>query len=487
VASGVSSAIFLRPPVAALSNGLNLAESAYDYAAEEPGFLYASVTAIAQFAFRADCAIPLKDPESYGYRVDPGEAAVEVADVLVTRSNAIAPGVAWPGAEVVADGVPKIIPSGFVIRARVNPEVLEPFFLAAILNHPVWRMWSAALAAGKSQLNLSQAQLAEIAIPNLPIPQQAAIGDSYRQVLTEIGTRLRAAEGFSARCDRLLSDACGLRVPPLTYARLTVDKFRLSEVLASSAALRIDPRFHRGEVRRILEILTVEPFVPLQQLMSSDLIKGKQPTILNEDETTAFAGPRVVSTGSIQAGVVVPELTKLTTPDHYDRAGVRQILEGDILVTMDGEGSIGKAAVFVGDYDAIPDSHVAIVRLSDSSLAPAVVCAVNCSLGQAQVDLLTTGATGQTQISKGDLLGLRVPMRVLASATAVSDAYQALTQSFEELGDTVKKLICEHSLHLTRQVCEAAVLTEDAATSLRSLGTTDALLGCLNYIRDVAT
>jgi hypothetical protein len=77
-------------------------------------------------------------------------------------------------------------------------------------------------------------------------------------------------------------------------------------------------------------------------------------------------------------------------------AGIRQIRQGDILIAMDGEGSIGKAAVFSGDYVAVPDSHLGILRLGPE-LAWALACYLNSSLGQAQIELAISGS-GETNV-----------------------------------------------------------------------------------------
>lgn len=487
IVDGIVDPVRLEPPAVLVANGLNLPEAAYDYAADDPPYRYASVTAISQYSFRTDRAVPLKDPDSFTYKTSLADAAVGPLDVLVTRSNAIAPGVAWPAAEAWAEGGPGIVPSGFVIRLKVDPNRLDPFYAAAVLNHPVWRMWTAALAAGKSQLNISQAQLADVCIPGVTRDLQDSLGGQYRQLLAAIATGLAAAEGFAARCDHLLANHAGLAVPPLRHSRLTVDHLRLSAVLCASEGMRIDARFHRGEVRQILALLDNQPTTTLRELIVGDLVKGSQPTLVSEDEATPFAGPRVVSTGCIQGGAVVPELTKLTTEECFDRAGVRQLSGGDVVLTMDGEGSIGKAATFSGDFDAVPDSHVAILRLADPTQAPAVVCVINSSLGQAQVDLSTTGSTGQTQISKADALGLRIPIVALKRSEALSQPFQDLTESFENAGASIRRLVCENAAALGQDLCASGAFTEPAAAAMTAISDPETLLAYLQRIKDVAT
>jgi len=184
----------------------------------------------------------------------------------------------------------------------------------------------------------------------------------------------------------------------------------------------------------------------LGALLKTELIKGRQPEFLAEDDGS---GPRVVATGAIQAGQVVMELTKATTDTEIDAAGPRRLEAGDLLVTMDGEGSIGKAAVFDDNYPAVPDSHVAILRLGSSELAYAMACFLNSSFGQAQFFLVTSGATGQTQISKRDLLNIIVPEDLVRNSSRVHDSFKSELRVFDTRTQRVRREICRSSATLS--------------------------------------
>ena len=87
-------------------------------------------------------------------------------------------------------------------------------------------------------------------------------------------------------------------------------------------------------------------------------MKGRQPQFVDmEAEGEAFA----IATSTLQAGQIAMDYAKPVTLASANRVPV---VAGDLLVAMDGDGSVGKAGV-VGPSDFVltVDSHVAIVPL----------------------------------------------------------------------------------------------------------------------------
>jgi hypothetical protein len=115
------------------------------------------------------------------------------------------------------------------------------------------------------------------------------------------------------------------------------------------------------------------------------------------------------------------------------------------------------------------------------------VCVINSSLGQAQVDLSTTGSTGQTQISKADALGLRIPIVALKRSEALSQPFQDLTESFENAGASIRRLVCENAAALGQDLCASGAFTEPAAAAMTAISDPETLLAYLQRIKDVAT
>lgn len=469
-----------RPYVSSMGNGLNLPESAYLVEGAESEYLYASVGAISLYVFRQERAIGLKSPADHEYSLDLEAARATPEEVLVTRSGATGvAGSAWAAA--LADPELRIIPSGFVIRIACAPSLLDPRYLASILNHPLWRVWTNSLSAGKEQRNLSQEHLRDIRVPSVEADVQLRIAEDYLETLAAIAAILRERLGLLATCDEIIRAACGLEYPDFLVEPYWVAAVPLQQI-AEAPGLRIDPRQHQQGVRRVVAALAGLPSKTLAAL-TDDIFKGRQfSTEVPEDNQADDA--RVVATVSVQAGQVVYDLTKPTRSELLVVAEAVGLRQDDVVITMDGEGSIGRAAVFELETPAAPDSHVGVLRLSEPALAPAVCCYLNSGLAQAQVELATSGSTGQTQLSKTDLASILVPSVVVERASAISAAFGQAVQSYEELGRHVRRVYCEHSARTSDALIEAGAFDGLSARAVSRFTDPAALLSLLDRVRE---
>ncbi len=150
---------------------------------------------------------------------------------------------------------------------------------------------------------------------------------------------------------------------------------------------------------------------------------------------------------------------------------------------MDGEGSIGKAAVFEGDYTAIPDAHVGLIRCEHESIANALACFINSTLGQAQIEKWISGSTGQTQLLTSDLIGLKVPWDVIANATAIEREYRAGLRTFVKVTERVRRILAVGSAAASGVLTSSDTLDPMANRFLSSLDGADDLVGLLNVLR----
>jgi len=335
-------------------NGPNIPASSYADELEDAGALYVSVGALSQFALRTESSTPLL---TIGDRISRtryklSDVSTSNDEVLLTRSGT--PGIAWPGC-LAPDGLP-IIPSGFVIRLRV--ENFNTVTLSALLNHPVWRLRSLALSAGKRQDNISQATLSDIPIPTLDRDAQQKVADIYRATLGEIEA-ISGEDRLSEVCDGIVADVADLLPVRSIGSEITTRTVRLPEV-AYSPTTRADNRWHGVANQRVLAALKQVPTLPLGAVLTALPSKGRQPTYLEEpDGDDAFA----IATATLQMGQVVLENAKPIPLDSLRPAAA--VKSGQLLVAMDGDGSLGKAAVVPDtSLQLMRDSHVAVVETS---------------------------------------------------------------------------------------------------------------------------
>ena len=433
--------------------------ASYSRQDEEPEGLYVSVGEISRFVLRPSEAAGLRFGLDGISESQATSLACKAEDVLITRSGT--PGIAWAfeSASGLDPDVP-VVPSGFMIRIRCDPDHLSPTFVAAILNHPAWRVWTSALAAGKRQRNLSQDHLRELSIPRLARRDQDGIAATYCEALASIEQMLSDDHGIEPGCNRALHDIIGLQIPTNPSRAITVERVEAGDVIANRF-LRLDYRHLRSDYRMYERSLTAEPHVPLMALVE-DCIKGSQPEILTVDDQEPF---RVVATVSVQNGRVDASLTKPTTEQYVANAGARKICKGDLLITVDGEGSIGKAAIFGDEYDAVCDSHVAILRLKEPAIAPSVACLLNSGFGRAHVQRYASGSTGQIQLSTDDLCRLAVPKALLNNLQSVAAEYGRVVGGHRTGSRRIKQRICSaESLITDALIGKGCFIAEDVST-----------------------
>lgn len=436
-----------------VGNGLNVGAGIYTREDEDAGALYASVGAVSSYVLQPAACTGLRIGDGGLPEVEAAAQAASTLDVLITRSGT--PGIAWTLAadSSAQDAAQRIIPSGFMIRLRCRRDELLPEYLSAILNHPVWRVWTSALAAGKRQRNLSQEHLRDLRIPSVGLLVQEKIGGIYVEALKAIEEIISEPDDLSVVCDAVLLACCGLYCPSVATSIRQIERASLRDII-ESRVLRIDFRHLRSDFRSIGAAFDALPTTSLGELVSAQL-RRSQPRILPVDDQQQ---PRVVATSSIQSGQVVELLTKQCDDAYFAEATARQLAASDLLVALDGDGSIGKAAVFNGEFDAVCDSHVLALRLIVPDQAAALSCLLNSTYGQAYVQRYASGSTGQIQLAPEDLAALRVPNVVVDKFKAVGDAYRAKLATFKGRSDRIKDVMCTAAAAVSSELARAGAL-----------------------------
>ena len=449
--------------LASFSNGRNLPRSAYADPSDEPIGLYLSVRGLANYVFNGAMCDPLRESTATEFLAEPTNpsfdpsSSLEVHDreVLITRSRATAPGSAMSGPEIVSES--PVVPSGFVIRAALNLGV-DPTYVAAILNHPVWRTYTAGLAAGKSQDNLSQELLAEVPIPNAAPGVQAAVAARYRKFLADAGQILDDDARFADECDAILSQVLNLKSPVVPNDSVRSRRVPLVDI-AATRTLRLDNRWHSQVHRTLRDALGLMPSVRLGDLIAEPIAKGRQPKWVLDDDTDAeIERGYAVATGSIRFGSVVPDLLKVTSQVCV---GAFPVSTGDLLIAMDGDGSIGKAAVYSGQGTVTVDSHLSRVRISGGEdLTKAICCWLNSSWGMGQTNSMMSGATGQTQLGAADLCDVVIPHSVAESSTAIAAKFDELVNGYVPPAQRIRELLCACSFDVSSLLIESGVISD---------------------------
>jgi type I restriction-modification system DNA methylase subunit len=111
------------------------------------------------------------------------------------------------------------------------------------------------------------------------------------------------------------------------------------------------------------------------------------------------------------------------------------VKKGDLLITSTGEGTIGRLDPYLFEETAIADGHVTICRLRKDINREYVEEFLKSEFGQIQMLRHVLGSTGQTELSRGDIAALRIPVPLPeVQAKIVEEMARARARSREYVG-----------------------------------------------------
>lgn len=183
--------------------------------------------------------------------------------------------------------------------------------------------------------------------------------------------------------------------------------------ISRSHSLRCDSKQSECRFVELDDLLSKGETVYLGQYLPEPLIKGSQPTYLQEGE-----GIPVINTLSIQNMAINTQDCRHISEEDFQKLNQNRVLvEGDVLLTMDGGTSIGKPVVFDLDGEFTVDSHVAILRPSGIS-SKALAFLLASPIGQLQFQRFESGASGQTAVTEEDLRRFIIPKSAIKELEA---------------------------------------------------------------------
>lgn len=188
-------------------------------------------------------------------------------------------------------------------------------------------------------------------------------------------------------------------------------------LVATNYALRCDAKYADHDVREVLRKIEQGGSFLLNEFLPSPFVKGVQPEYL--DQPTDDSVP-VISTLAIQnLGINDRDCRHIPRDDFEELNDERRLKAGDVLLTVDGGVSIGKACLFSAKTDFTIDSHVVVLRPRGlASLA--LVYLLASPLGQMQFRRAESGASGQTTVTEDDVRRFIFPRAVLRSIDATA-------------------------------------------------------------------
>lgn len=180
------------------------------------------------------------------------------------------------------------------------------------------------------------------------------------------------------------------------------------QTVANSYSLRCDAKQGQKRFIDFDNYISDMPHFELGEFLPTPLIKGNQPIYIEDVDAT---GIPVINTLSIQnLKINIKDCRHITEEAFEFLDEDRKCKINDILLTVDGGSSIGKAVLFDLEGNYSIDSHVTILR--PKNISPLVVVYLLASpMGQLQFQRAESGASGQTAVTEDDIRRFKFPLK----------------------------------------------------------------------------
>ena len=186
---------------------------------------------------------------------------------------------------------------------------------------------------------------------------------------------------------------------------------RSSLDLAADRTNRFDLKYWRPELTERIKVLRESDAPTIKALNSIKTRRGKSPVAaLYVDEEDGYA--LVIKAGSsiTKYGIVIKD-GDYVEKDVFDEMKAVQVLDGDVLLSSTGDGTLGKCAVYRAESPAIFDGHVTLIRLDQTTVWPEYVCDfLRAGFGAEQIARLYTGSTGLIELPPEQVDEILVPL-----------------------------------------------------------------------------
>ena len=171
------------------------------------------------------------------------------------------------------------------------------------------------------------------------------------------------------------------------------------------------------------------------------LSRGRSPKYTEKSDIPVFAQKCNLKEGGISL-----DKAKFLDPNTLKSWNdIYKILEGDVLLNSTGTGTVGRTRLFkneyLGNYSfTIPDSHITIVRTSDSIMSDYVFYVLSSFTIQKYFEDNLAGSTNQKELYINIVHDLCFPLPPLAEQHRIVAKIEELLPLVEEYDEAQKKL-----------------------------------------------
>jgi len=370
----------LRQIISKMRNGKDFSKKVYaDY---ETDTCYVRVNNLKPIGeFIVEDIVFLKDEEIEKF----SNLFIDEGDFLITRSGTV--GIAF---KFISHNLPEYIrdkdfmPAGYIIVIKVR-DLFDDEHLKYFLYSSISRRYFEALACGKSQQNISQADLGKWLVPlqilkNIPVNEIKEKEQEISKLKAQIKEpKFIVDEVFSKHFKLDLKQYSDLGKKHI-FGENLLD-------LSKSAQLRSSLKFHHPKFDFILEKVKEFKTVKLKQLLKEPVFSGVKPEYDRHEGTIL-----VIKTINIKDGTIEYDTEDYVNLDFINSLPSKKILfSEDIIITTHGEGrgKIGLLSLEDKDFNmVITDANCSVVRLKEEVNKKYVYYYLISEFGKTQLKIL---------------------------------------------------------------------------------------------------
>ena len=305
---------------------------------------------------------------------------LNVGDVLMTRTGANFGNTApWKNTDVEAFACADVL----VFR--------EPSIPTGYLSSYLSSKAGQALII-RGGYGMAQPHIAPSYLQNLIVPRFGILEQGIDDLVDQANRIARSAATSQENAEHVLLNALGLAYwkppEPLTYSANAADVFK---------AQRFDAQYFRPKYNEAIALLKAKGNASNLGSLVILNSRGRQPIY-------GDVGLPVINSKHVRTNHV--NLKDDNRFGEIDKSPV-VIKKGDVLLNGTGVGTIGRAAPYIFDHDALPDNHVTVIR--PNKIDPIFLSVfLNSTLGQLQIEQLIKGSSGQIELYPDDIAKITV-------------------------------------------------------------------------------
>jgi len=240
----------------------------------------------------------------------------------------------------------------------------------------------------------------------------------------------------------LRSESCYTQAENLLFNVLGISDFSPSTKNTSEKAFkdsflatgRLDAEYYQpkfdeleAKIAKTHELAKLKDFLTLNQ-------RGTQPNYAEQ-------GLPVINSKHVREGEVLLADNRFASLSEKEEPLF--IKKGDVLINGTGVGTIGRAACYLHEQNALPDNHVTILR-TDKINPIFLSVYLNSIAGKYQVDKYFKGSSGQIELYPKDIENFYIPLINEDTQSLIADLVQqsfALKAESERLLETAKRAV----------------------------------------------